>query len=119
MPVNTTIPGQTTPFVKDKPDDRQIDNVWYRFLVTLFQRGNPFPAQTIFPLGPGFFTAETNGSVIISGGTPFDTVKISRDGGMTFYDTGQSAGIFPMMRADVMLMSFSVPPTTRVFLPGS
>lgn len=101
-PIRLTINGETT---KD----------WYFFWAGLF-RGIPpaIEAAVTADPSPYVFSATARGSLIIEGGT-VTSVEFSRDG-VTFYDTGVTAGMFPVNSSDQLRITYAVAPNLT-FVP--
>ncbi len=89
---------------------------WYFFWSGLF-RGLPPAAEVAVTLGasPYIYSAPVRGSVIINGGT-VSAVAFSRDG-VTFYTTGQTAGMFALNASDQLRITYTVLPTVT-FVPS-
>jgi hypothetical protein len=89
---------------------------WFFFFTGLFRGLAPENVSDV-TLGPTpyIYTAPVKGFVIIQGGT-VSQVEFSRDG-VTLYDTGQTAGIFPLNAADQLTITYSAPPTVT-FVPS-
>ena len=105
------ISGDTKPTVVVGKD-------WFRFFANLFTSttsGNSDPIVTLTGASPYSYQAMQRGQVIVSGGT-VSTIELTRDG-KTFYTTGLTAGVFPLSANDLIRITFSVSPTTRVFMP--
>ena len=88
---------------------------WYFFLVGLY---NGLPPALETPITPGVspyeYTAPVKGSVILSAGT-VSLVEFTRDG-VSYYDTGQTAGMFTLNAQDRLRITYAVLPT-MVFVP--
>jgi hypothetical protein len=101
-PVKLTLNGET---VKD----------WYFFWMGLW-RGLPPEPETAVTVGasPYDYNATRKGTVIVSGGT-VSAISFSRDG-VTFYSTGQTAGMFTLNATDRLRITYTVLPTVT-FVP--
>jgi hypothetical protein len=89
---------------------------WYFFWDALF-RGLAPGNETAVTLdsSPATYSATVKGSLIVSGGT-VSLIEFSRDG-TTFYDTGQTAGMFALNAADRLRVTYTVLPDA-VFVPS-
>jgi hypothetical protein len=92
-----------------------INSSWFRCWQGLFS-GTPTANVSVVTVGvtPFTYAAPLGGTVIINGGT-VSQVKFSRDGA-SFYVTGQAQGMFPVSQGDLLVISYSVPPTVT-FVP--
>lgn len=88
---------------------------WYFFWAGLYN-GLPPAAEMPIVLGvsPAIYSAPVRGSVIVNGGT-VSAIAFSRDG-VTFYTTGQTAGMFLLNAADQIRITYTVLPTVT-FVP--
>jgi hypothetical protein len=88
---------------------------WYFFWAGLF---NGLPPATEIAVTPGVspyvYSAPVRGSVIVSGGT-VSAIAFSRDG-VTFYNVGQTSGMFLLNAADQLRITYTVVPTVT-FVP--
>ena len=89
---------------------------WYFFWANLFTGLSP-GNETPLTVGASPFTyiAEVKGSVIVNGGT-VSAIAFSRDG-VTFYTTGQTAGMFMLNARDSLRVTYTVLPTLT-FVPS-
>lgn len=89
---------------------------WYFFWANLFKGLSP-GNETVLTVGasPFVYTAGVKGSLLVSGGT-VSAIAFSRDG-VTFYSTGQTAGMFPLNAQDQLRVTYTVVPT-MVFIPS-
>jgi hypothetical protein len=92
-----------------------INSSWFRCWQGLFS-GAPTANISVVTVGvtPFTYAAPAGGTVIVNGGT-VSQVKFSRDGA-SFYVTGQTQGMFPVSQGDLLVISYSVPPTVT-FVP--
>lgn len=107
MPIN----GDAKPSIRMGKD-------WFRFFANLWTsavRGSTDAVTTFTGASPLTYAAIARGQAIVSGGT-VSAIALSRDG-TTFYTTGQTAGVFPMSFGDKLKVTFTVTPTTLVFMP--
>lgn len=88
---------------------------WYTFWLGLLQ-GQPVgvPQSVVPGASPFSYVASVGGSAIVNGGT-VSKVEVSRDG-VTFFVTGQTAGMFPLSMGDTLRVTYSGVPTAT-FLP--
>lgn len=83
---------------------------WYTFWLGLLQGQPGGPVAALVPgVSPYSYTATFGGTVIVKGGT-VSKVELSRDG-VTFYDTGQTSGMFTVALGDTLKTTYSVVPT--------
>lgn len=88
---------------------------WYFFWSGLYKGLPPaLPLPVTLGASPFIYTAPQRGFLIITGGT-VSAVAYSRDG-VTFFATGQTAGMFPLSASDVLRITYSVVPTVT-FIP--
>jgi hypothetical protein len=89
---------------------------WFFYWANLFS-GLPPGNETALTVGASPFTyvAGVKGSVIVSGGT-VSAIEFSRDG-TTFYNTGQTAGMFVLNARDSLRVTYTVLPT-MTFVPS-
>lgn len=89
---------------------------WFFFWANLFN-GLPPGNETALTAGvsPYTYTAGVKGSLIVSGGT-VSAIAFSRDG-VTFYSTGQTAGMFALNARDRLRITYTVLPTVT-FVPS-
>lgn len=91
------------------------DRGWYFFWSGLFRGLAPELEAAVTPTGsPYTYSAPRGGSMIVSGGT-VSMIEFSRDGS-TFYDVGQTAGMFALSAADQLRVTYAVAPD-MVFVP--
>ncbi len=91
---------------------------WFRFFANLFTsttQGSRDAVILFQGASPLVYTAAARGQAIVSGGT-VSAIELSRDG-TTFYTTGQTAGVFQLSAQDMLRVTYSVVPTTLVFVP--
>lgn len=89
---------------------------WYFFWAGLWRGLAPELETPVTPTGsPYTYSAPRRGSLIVSGGT-VSLIRFSRDGS-TFYDTGATAGMFPLNAADRLEVTYAVLPTLT-FVPS-
>lgn len=91
---------------------------WFRFFANLFTTVTAGSRDAVNPFtgaSPLTYTAIARGQAIVSGGT-VSAIELSRDG-ETFYSTGLTAGLFPMSAQDQLRVTYTVVPTTLVFVP--
>jgi len=88
---------------------------WYFFWNGLY-RGLPPAAESAVTVGasPYTYSPSVRGNVIVSGGT-VSAIAFSRDG-VTFYATGQTAGMFLLCATDRLRITYTVLPTVT-FVP--
>lgn len=92
---------------------------WFRFFASLFTLTTSGSRDAVIPftgVSPLVYTALAKGQAIVSGGT-VSAIELSRDNGTTYYTTGLTAGVFPMSANDLVRVTYSVAPTTLVFVP--
>lgn len=89
---------------------------WYSYWAGLFE-GQPTGPVAPLVVGPSPFTylATAAGSVIVQGGTTTQ-IQFSRGDG-NFYVTGVTAGMFPLAKGDLLVITYSVGPPTVTFVP--
>lgn len=88
---------------------------WYFFWSGLFRGLAPELELPVTPTGSPFtYSAPNGGSMIVSGGT-VSLIEFSRDGS-TFYDVGQTSGMFSLSAADLLRVTYAVAPD-MVFVP--
>lgn len=89
------------------------DKSWYRWFGSVDQ-GQPPASEGPIHLGASPFTwqAPQKGFVIITGGT-VSAVQFTRS---AVYNTGQTAGLFPVSANDSLTITFSAAPTVT-FVP--
>lgn len=106
------LPVFPTPLIENKATNKD----WYFFFAGLFQGLAPEPESAVdLDASPAIFTAPRGGFLIIQGGT-VSLVEWSRDG-VTFYNTAQTQGIFPLSSTDQLQITYSVLPTAVTFVP--
>jgi hypothetical protein len=88
---------------------------WYFFLIGIF-RG--LPPANVSPVtvgaSPYDYIAPVKGSVIVQGGT-VTSLEFSRDG-TSFYDVGQTSGMFLLNQSDYLRITHAGAPTVT-FVP--
>ncbi len=89
---------------------------WYFFFTGLY-RGLPPENVTVPTAGASPYTdsAQRKGSLIVTGGT-VSAIEFSRDG-TTFYDVGQTSGMFPLNAADRLRITHTGAPDLA-FVPS-
>jgi hypothetical protein len=88
---------------------------WYFFWAGLYNGLPPAAEAAVTPgASPYTYSAPVRGSVIVNGGT-VSAIAFSRDG-VTFYSTGQTAGMFLLNAADQLRITYTVLPTVT-FVP--
>lgn len=89
---------------------------WYFFFSGLFRGLPPGNVEPVTPgASPYIYSATKRGSMIVEGGT-VSAVEFSRDG-VTFYDVGAVAGMFPINASDQLRVTYAVVPT-MTFVPS-
>ncbi len=89
---------------------------WYFFWANLFIGLSPGDEVAVtVGASPYAYTAGVKGNVIVSGGT-VSAIAFSRDG-VTFYTTGQTAGMFALNARDSLRITYTVLPTVT-FVPS-
>lgn len=88
---------------------------WFFFWANLFS-GLPPGNEISLTVGasPYTYAADVKGSLIVSGGT-VSAIAFSRDG-ITFYATGQTAGMFTLNARDSLRVTYTVLPI-MTFVP--
>lgn len=88
---------------------------WYSFWLGLLQ-GQPAGPVAAITVGasPYTYVATLGGTVIVDGGTVSE-IDFSRDG-VTFYNTGVTAGMLPVSQGDQLVVTWSGKPT-MTFVP--
>ena len=105
------LPNYTTPLTVE----RNISKDWYFFFAGLFRGLAPGNVTDVTLTGSPFtFTAPAKGFVVVTGGT-VSSVEFSRDN-TTFYPMGATSGSFTLGAADLLRVTYTVPPT-MVFVP--
>jgi hypothetical protein len=107
LPIN----GDGAPSIKVGKD-------WFRFFANVFNAcvlGSTDPLITFSGASPLIYEPSKRGQAIVSGGT-VSAVELSRDG-TTYYDTGQTAGVFPMSAADSIRITYTGTPTVLAYMP--
>jgi hypothetical protein len=88
---------------------------WYFFWAGLYNGLPPAAEVAVTPgASPYTYSAAVRGSVIVSGGT-VSAIAFSRDG-VTFYNVGQTSGMFLLNAADQLRITYTVLPTVT-FVP--
>lgn len=106
-----SLPNFTVPLQKQGITSKD----WFFFWAGLFSGLAPAAEIAITPgASPYTYNAQVKGSVIVSGGT-VSAIAFSRDG-ITFYATGQTAGMFTLNAQDRLRVTYTVLPT-MTFVP--
>jgi hypothetical protein len=89
---------------------------WYFFWAGLY-RGLPPEnvSEPVAGVSPYTFSAMRKGSLIVTGGT-VSLIEFSRDG-TTFYDVGQTSGMFALNAADLLRITHTGAPDLA-FVPS-
>lgn len=86
-----------------------MERTWYQFFSDVW-KGKP--ASGVNPLTPASspfrYQADSKGFMMIQGGT-VTLVQFTRDG-ITNYNTGQTAGVFPLAQGDTLIVIYSALP---------
>lgn len=107
-----TIPQFSEPLEVNKATSKH----WYFFLQGIWTGLPPENVSTVTITASPFTYAPTRkGTFFVAGGT-VSLVRFSRDG-TTYYDTGATAGPFPLNAADRIEVTYSVAPTLT-FVPS-
>src|SRR3954468_3899620 len=111
MTQRNVIPNYPVPLEKDGKTGKD----WYFFWTGLYN-GLPPAAEVAVTVGvsPYTYSAAVRGSLIVSGGT-VSAIAFSRDG-VTFYNVGQTSGMFLLNAADQLRITYTVLPTVT-FVP--
>jgi len=89
---------------------------WYFFWAGLWRGLAPELESPVTPTGSPFvYSAPRRGSLIVSAGT-VSLIEFSRDG-TTFYDVGQTSGMFALSAADRLQITYTVAPDV-LFVPS-
>jgi hypothetical protein len=106
------VPTYTVPLSKGE----NTTSAWYRYLQQN-ELGTPPSSEVAVTVtaSPFVYTAPKKGFVIVTGGT-VSLITFSRTTG-TFYNTGQTSGTFPVASNDQLKVTYSVLPTTFIFVP--
>jgi hypothetical protein len=107
------IPHQSIPVAGQVPMTRE----WFGYLAKQYrQLGGQGEALQPVTVGasPYIYQAQTNGLLIISGGT-VSAIAYSRDR-TAFYTLGQTSGLFPLFALDYIRVTYTVLPVL-VFAP--
>lgn len=112
MTAYRTVPNYTEPLVTNN----NTSAAYYRWMQAT-ENGIPPSGETVLTpsASPYIYTATRRGFVIVSGGT-VSYLGFSRTPG-TFYNTGQTAGSFPVNQGDQLSIVYSAAPTV-VFVPS-
>jgi hypothetical protein len=86
---------------------------WFYWFQSLVGPGQPITPITV-TASPSSFTANENGSFVISGGT-VSNIQITR--GVTTIAVGFTSGIVPVKQNDIVIVTWTVIPTVN-FIPG-
>jgi hypothetical protein len=87
---------------------------WYTFWLGLLQGQPTGNVVSIVPgVSPYSYVATIGGAVIVQGGT-VSLIEVSRDG-MSFFDTGQTSGMFVMSQGDTLRVTYSSVPKMTSF----
>ncbi len=109
---HNTLPNFNVPLQKNGVTSKD----WFFFWSNLFSGLSPGDESGITAgASPFTYSAPVKGSVIVSGGT-VSAIAFSRDG-ITFYTTGQTAGMFPLNAQDRLRVTYTVLPTLT-FVPA-
>ena len=88
---------------------------WSRFWQGLWSGVPTQNVSSVTPSGsPYIYSAPAGGSLIVQGGS-VSQIQFSRDG-LTFFTTGQTAGMFPLSLGDVLVITYSGAPSLT-FVP--
>lgn len=89
---------------------------WFSFWAGLFTGQPTGPASAIrVGSSPFSYVASAGGSVILSAGST-TRIQVSRDG-VTFFDTGQTVGMFPLSQGDTIVVTYPAAAPTMTFMP--
>lgn len=103
-------------FSQNLTENDTTSKVWYFFWQGLWKGTSPAAESAITATAsPMSYVSPSRGFLILSGGT-VSAVSFSRDG-VTFYATGETAGTFPVSLGDTLRVTYTVVPTTMVFVP--
>lgn len=106
------LPNYPVPLVEQRGN---TSSAWYRFFSGLFTGLAPAAEVPTVPgVSPWTYVAPVRGFLIVSGGT-VSLVQFSRDG-VNFYSYGVVAGPMPLNGADLIRITYTVPPTLT-FVP--
>jgi len=106
-----SLPNFTVPLQKQGITGKD----WYFYWANLFTGLPPGNEVAVSPgVSPYTYVASVKGSLIVSGGT-VSAIAFSRDG-VTFYATGQTAGMFALNARDSLRITYTVLPTVT-FVP--
>jgi hypothetical protein len=110
-----SLPNYPTPLQTQSEQGPFTSKDWYFFWAGLFQGLAPAIEKAVPLTGSPFtYAAAAKGSFIVSGGT-VSLIQFSRDG-VTFYNVGQTSGMFTLSAADRLKITYSVAPTVT-FVP--
>lgn len=105
------IPNYPTPL----EDGKHTSKDWYFFWAGLYNGLPPAAEVAVTPgVSPYTYSAAVRGSLLVSGGT-VSLIEFSRDG-ITFYNVGQTSGMFLLNAADRLRITYTVVPTIT-FVP--
>lgn len=106
-----TLPNYPVPLIQKGNTTKD----WYFFFSGIFKGLPPaFVEPVVIGASPYSYSALRQGALIVSGGT-VSLIEFSRDG-ITYYDTGQTSGMFPINASDVIRITYTVAPTVT-FVP--
>ena len=102
-------------FAQSLTEGGRTSKVWYFFLQGLWN-GIPPGAENFVAAGlsPFIYTAPRGGFLIVQGGT-VSFISFSRNQS-TFYNTGETTGVFPLSKGDSLSISYSAAPNLT-FVP--
>lgn len=95
-------------------DKQTTSKSWYFFWQGLWKGTPPAPESAVtVTASPMTYVAAQRGFMVVSGGT-VSAVAFSRDG-VTFYNSGETAGSFPLSNGDSLKVTYTVAPTMTFF----
>lgn len=111
MPQFNSLPNFNVPL-----QDKGITSKdWFFYWAGLFNGLAPAAeVPVVVGASPFTYSAAVKGSLIVSGGT-VSLIRFSRDG-VTFYNTGQTSGMFTLNASDRLVITWTVTPTVT-FVP--
>lgn len=110
-----SLPNFPTPLEVQTSQGPVTGKDWYRFWAGLFQGLAPALEVVVTPAASPFtYAATVKGSLIVSGGT-VSLIQFTRNG-TTFYNAGQTSGMFTLNAADRLVITYTVAPTVT-FVP--